>query len=255
MATRVLLYHDVVPDGRWTESGFPEGHANVYKLTLEDFQIHLRHLRTACAAPVLITDRANSGWMLTFDDGGSSALEHIGPALDTYGWRAHFFMTTGRLGARGFLDGPGLRALAAQGHLIGSHSVTHPLVMSACSDAQLREEWRASIMTLADHLGAQPTVASIPGGAYSAAIAEAAAAAGITQLFTSEPTPATWRVNDVTCLGRYTLWRGMKPETAVAFATGQGLWPVRQRVEWEAKKVAKALLGPGYQAIRRAVMP
>jgi hypothetical protein len=47
----------------------------------------------------------------------------------------------------------------------------------------------------------------------------------------------------------------MSPESAVGFATGQGLWPVRQRVEWEAKKVAKAVLGPGYQAIRRAVMP
>ena len=255
MPTRVLLYHDVVREERWTDSGFPEGHANIYKLTLEDFQAHLRHLNHVGAAPNLVTDRVDGGWMLTFDDGGASALETIAPALEQYGWRGHFFMTTGRLGARGFLDAAGLRALKARGHVIGSHSVTHPLVMSACSFSQLRQEWQASVLTLADILGAAPTVASIPGGAYNAAIAKAAGEAGITHLFTSEPTGATWHVKNVTCLGRFTLWRGMKPEAAAAFATGRGVWPIRQRVEWEAKKVAKAVLGPGYQAIRRAVMP
>jgi hypothetical protein len=255
MPIRVLLYHDVVRDGRWTDSGFPEGHANIYKMTREDFDAHLRSLHAACSAPSLVTSGAADGWMLTFDDGGSSALEEIAPALERYGWRGHFFMTTGRIGAPGFLDVPGLRALAERGHIIGSHSVTHPLVMSACSPRQLRQEWRASAMMLADHLGAAPTVASIPGGAYSDAIAEAAEEAGITRLFTSEPVPGTWRVGGVTCFGRYTLWRGMKPETAAGFATGQGLWPIRQRVGWEAKKLAKTVLGPRYQAIRRAVLP
>jgi peptidoglycan/xylan/chitin deacetylase (PgdA/CDA1 family) len=255
MPTRVLLYHDVVCEERWSDSGFPEGHANIYKLSLDDFQAHLRCLNRTGAAPVVVTDGADGGWMLTFDDGGSSALETIAPALEQYGWRAHFFMTTGCVGARGFLDGAGLRALVARGHVVGSHSVTHPLVMSACPFGQLRQEWKASVLTLADILGTQPTVASIPGGAYSPAIAEAAAEAGIAYLFTSEPTASTWRVNGVTCLGRYAIWRGMRPETALAFTTGSGLWPIRQRVKWEAKKLAKALLGPGYQAIRRAVMP
>jgi len=255
MPTRVLLYHDVVREERWTESGFPEGHANIYKLTVEDFQRHVRQLSRVGTAPRLVTDGADGGWVLTFDDGGSSALDIIAPILEEHGWRGHFFMTTGRLGARAFLDGAGVRALVARGHIVGSHSVTHPLVMSGCSFAQLREEWRASVMTLGDVIGTPPTVASIPGGAYSRAIAEAAGEAGITCLFTSEPTANPWRIDGVTCMGRYVIWRGMKPDTAFAFATGRGLWPIRQRVEWETKKVAKALLGPGYQAIRRSVMP
>jgi peptidoglycan/xylan/chitin deacetylase (PgdA/CDA1 family) len=252
---RVLLYHDVVRNGRWTESGFPEGHANIYKLTRPDFLAHLQRLDTIGVSPVLVTRETGAGWMLTFDDGGSSALDVIAPALEQLGWRGHFFMTTGRLATPGFLDASGLRALAARGHIIGSHSVTHPTVMSACSGVQLRQEWRMSVEMLADVLGAPPTVASIPGGAYSPAIAEAAAEAGIRYLFTSEPRAGTWHVGDVTCLGRYTLWRGMTPEAAIAFATGRGLWPLRQRVEWEAKKLAKTLLGPGYQALRRAAMP
>ena len=36
-----------------------------------------------------------------------------------------------------------------------------------------------------------------------------------------------------------------------AFATGRGAWPVRQRVTWETKKLAKAMLGSTYLRVRK----
>jgi peptidoglycan/xylan/chitin deacetylase (PgdA/CDA1 family) len=250
MAVRTLLYHDVVPDGRWTESGFPERHAEIYKFAVNDFASHLRTLLASGSAPTLITDNPTSGWMLTFDDGGISARTRITPSLEAYGWRGHFFMTTGRIGTLGFLNRFDLREMAARGHVMGSHSVTHPLAMSSCSHAVLREEWRISVDTLAQILGAAVITASIPGGAFSDTVAETAGEAGIRVLFTSEPTAKSWMVGAVTCIGRYTLWRGMTADAALALATGRGLWPARQRVEWTTKKLLKAALGNHYLSLR-----
>jgi peptidoglycan/xylan/chitin deacetylase (PgdA/CDA1 family) len=249
---RALLYHDVAPEAEWLATGFQGGDAAVYKLTPDAFDEHLDALHV-CGAPSLVTADAAS-WLLTFDDGGLSALTTIAPALERRGWRGHFFMTTGRIGTSGFLDAESLRDLVRRGHVIGSHSVTHPLAMASCSSARLAAEWADSVAALADILAVRPTVASIPGGAFGPNVAEAAGRAGIRILFTSEPTARTWRVGDVLCIGRFTIWRGMPPAAARAFASGRGFWPVRQRAVWEAKKLAKGLLGRRYLDFRKRVL-
>lgn len=254
MRTRTLLYHDVVDEGRGNSSGFDGGDAAIYKLTRAAFDLHLDTIAAIGAPPDLAGRSTASGWMITFDDGGASALDAIAPALERKGWRGHFFMTTGWLGAPGFLDATGLRELASRGHVVGSHSDSHPLAMSSLPRHALRREWQRSSELLADALGARPTVASIPGGAYSAVVAETAGEAGIQALFTSEPTERSWNVGGVTCYGRYTLWRGMSAETALAFAEGRGSARVRQRLAWDAKKVIKQACGPAYRELRRRLL-
>lgn len=254
MPTRTLLYHDVVEDGRWSSSGFDGGDAAIYKLARPAFEAHLDRLAAVGRAPDLARDVPASGWMITFDDGGSSALDIIAPALERKGWRGHFFMTTGWLGAPGFLDAAGLRELAARGHVIGSHSAGHPLAMSSLSRGELSDEWSRSVASLADVLGAPPAVASIPGGAYSTVVAETAAEAGIRVLFTSEPTAEPWRVGNVVCCGRFTLWRGMSANAALGFAEGRGMGRFRQRIAWDTKKILKRGCGPVYRALRRRML-
>jgi peptidoglycan/xylan/chitin deacetylase (PgdA/CDA1 family) len=248
------LYHDVVEDGRGSSSGFDGGDAAIYKLTRTAFLAHIDRLATLGRPPDLADLAEAPSWTITFDDGGSSALDVIAPALERKGWRGHFFMTTGWIGAAGFLSADGLRELSARGHVIGSHSVRHPLAMSSLSRDELRREWKESVETLADVLGRHPAVASIPGGAYSSTVAETAGEAGIRVLFTSEPTDRPWRVGRVLCLGRYTLWRGMTPEAALEFAEGRGMGRVRQRMAWEAKKFLKRVSGPSYRALRRRLL-
>jgi peptidoglycan/xylan/chitin deacetylase (PgdA/CDA1 family) len=254
MRIRTLLYHDVVEEGRWSSSGFDGGDAAVYKLTRTAFEAHLDRLATPGRAPDLVGAPAASHWMITFDDGGASALEVIAPALERRGWRGHFFITTGWLGAPGFLTADGVRDLAARGHIVGSHSNGHPLAMASLSRQELRREWEQSVEILSGVLGTRPTVASIPGGAYSRVVAETAGEAGIRTLFTSEPTERQWVVGNVTCYGRYTLWRGMSPRSALEFAEGRGAGRLYQRVAWDAKKILKQTCGPAYRAIRRRLL-
>ncbi len=254
MQIRTLLYHDVVDNDQWTSSGFATGDAAIYKLTRSAFQAHLDRLGALGRTPDLAHNTPISRWMLTYDDGGSSDLETIAPALESKGWRGHFFMTTGWLGAPGFLDAEALRELSARGHVVGSHSRTHPLAMSSLSDDELTREWIESVEALADVLGARPAVASIPGGAYSGAVARTAGKAGIRVLFTSEPRERPWQAGSVLCYGRYTLWRGMPPGAALLFAQGRGLGRVRQRALWDAKKLVKLTCGPAYRELRRRVL-
>jgi len=60
-----------------------------------------------------------------FDDGGTSAVS-IGDALAVRGWKGHFFIVTGLIGSRTFLTGAEIRYLHSCGHVVGSHSDTHP---------------------------------------------------------------------------------------------------------------------------------
>jgi hypothetical protein len=163
-------------------------------------------------------------------------------------------MTVGRLGTPQFLNVDGIQELHRRGHIVGSHTVTHPLQMSSCSVEQLRREWAESSDVLADILHERPTVASVPGGAFSDAVARTAGEAGIRLLFTSEPTSRTWQVGPVRCIGRFTLWNGMPPAAACACATGRGIWPMRQLITWETKKLAKAMLGSTYVRVRKRIL-
>lgn len=62
---------------------------------------------------------------ITFDDGNASDIEHALPQLRRQGLTATFFVVAGRLGAPGFLDEDGVRALAAAGMAIGCHGMRH----------------------------------------------------------------------------------------------------------------------------------
>jgi peptidoglycan/xylan/chitin deacetylase (PgdA/CDA1 family) len=254
MLQRALLYHDVVPDGCWSSSGFGGGDADIYKLLPADFVDHLDRLRHAGFAPATLGSGRQPAHSLTFDDGGASAVEIIAPELERRGWRGHFFVTTGRIGTPAFLNAAQVRELHARGHVVGSHSVTHPTAMAACPREQLVREWRLSLDHLADLLGTRPAVASIPGGWYSRAVAEAAAASGVRYLYTSEPTPRAWQVETVTCLGRYAIRRGVPPAAVVAWGVHGGLWAVRERATWMLKKVAKRTLQRRYVDLRRTML-
>jgi hypothetical protein len=145
-----LLFHDVVPEGRWELSGFMGADADVYKLDCADFQRHVAAIAPCLRRPPATCDEllagapADRAVLITFDDGGVSAALYIADILDQLGWKAHFLVTTGRIGTQGFLDPAQILELRRRGHVIGSHSHTHPLLMANCSVAQLHDEWGRS---------------------------------------------------------------------------------------------------------------
>jgi peptidoglycan/xylan/chitin deacetylase (PgdA/CDA1 family) len=201
-----LMYHEVT-DAPAT-SGFQRPGALSYKHTTAAFTEHLTQFAGVPSAPGLVVDvdftRAGRHVLLTFDDGGRSALT-AAELLARHGWRGHFFVVTSLTGSRGFLDAAGIRELRRAGHLIGSHSHTHPNIFRAQSPQRMVEEWRTSCDMIAQVLGEPCVAASVPGGDISRRVLESASTAGLRYLFTSEPWLAPRRMGDCWILGRYSV--------------------------------------------------
>jgi peptidoglycan/xylan/chitin deacetylase (PgdA/CDA1 family) len=260
MQALAIMYHDVVENGDFASSGFPGEAAHVYKLRREDFELHLEAIRAATGQDRVSTiarRRELAGAppvFLTFDDGGVTFFSPIAEMLERFGWRGHFFITTDRIGEPGFVSETQLRELHRRGHVIGSHSCSHPSRMAALAPAELDREWRQSVARLAGILGETVRVAYVPGGFYSRRVGAAAAAAGIEVLFTSEPTATAGELNRCLVLGRYVVKRGMGAEWSGGFAAGKRGVRWRQTVLWTAKRIAKALGGSAYLQMRRAIL-
>jgi peptidoglycan/xylan/chitin deacetylase (PgdA/CDA1 family) len=190
---------------------------------------------------------------MTFDDGGGSAMA-AADLLEAYGLTGHFFVTANYVGTRGFVSERDISELARRGHAVGSHSCSHPLRMGHCTFPQLLVEWSRSCAILSDITGKDVNVASVPGGDFSITVAEAAAEAGITRLFTSEPTCGTQQVSGLTLTGRFTIQRWTTARTAAALALGKWLPRARQVVLWNAKKVSKRVGGERYLQIRKLLL-
>jgi len=255
-----LEYHDVIRPGRWDESGFPGPAAATYKLAVDAFEAHLdaigrEGLVILSDVAAAVTHRSpRTPVVLTFDDGGSGYLAHAADLLEARGWRGHLFMTTGCIDQPGFLQGSELRDLQARGHTIGTHSRNHPVRMSALPDSIIAEEWRTSLNDLRNVLGQDVHVGSVPGGYHSRAVAEAAAGNGITTLFTSEPEAGIHTVAGCTIIGRFTLRSGHPASYAGRLVGRAPFARGRQWLEWNAKKVAKAIGGRHYLRIRDRVL-
>jgi peptidoglycan/xylan/chitin deacetylase (PgdA/CDA1 family) len=250
-----LLYHDVVPPGEFASSGFGGSDADSYKLEVPEFEYHLDAIRESTPRPDVKVlgahlDTQSNVLFFTFDDGGASAV-CAAALLEARGWRGHFFIPTDYIGKPGFLTPEQIRSLHARGHVVGSHSCSHPVRMSLCPRDQLAYEWKESARVLTDLLGAKLRVASVPGGYYSKRVSEAAEAAGIEMLFTSEPTSRIARINDCRVIGRYSIRHGMPAETAARIASADWSPRMRQYVFWNCKKLVKRLGGSYYLALRK----
>ncbi len=251
-----LLYHDVVEPGQFASSGFPDKDADIYKLERQDFELHLDTIaRDPAHGKIVVCDSPkqemdSQALLFTFDDGGATALT-IATLLEERGWRGHFFISTDYVGKPAFLGAKHLRELRVRGHVVGSHSCSHPLRMSHCGQAQLEYEWAESARVLSDILGEKLRVASVPGGDYSRRVAEAAAAAGIEVLFNSEPTCRVTQVGGCKVLGRYAIMQGVSAYTAAQIASGEWAPCLQQYLLWNSKKIAKRMGGESYLRFRK----
>jgi peptidoglycan/xylan/chitin deacetylase (PgdA/CDA1 family) len=201
-----FMFHEVTDDP--TSSGFQRPGATAYKHSRQAFAHCLDQIAIAPERPELVSavDLTQPGRhiFLSFDDGGKSALV-AAEELERRGWRGHFFIVTSLVGSRTFLATEEIRALQRGGHLIGSHSHTHPNIFRDQSPERMVEEWRASCDLLAQLLGEPCLSASVPGGDISRQVLESARTAGLRYLFTSEPWLTPRRLDPCWMLGRYSV--------------------------------------------------
>ena len=225
-----LMYHEVTDDPR--TSGFQRRGALPYTYTRSAFARHLDAIASGPVAPELVTgiDFSRSGngrhVLLTFDDGGASAM-YSAEQLERRGWRAHFFIVTSRIGERTFLKPADIRTLRSAGHVVGSHSHTHPDIFRSLTPEIMATEWRVSRAILESLLGEPCTAASVPGGDISRIVLESVSDAGMRYLFTSEPSLTPEQVGQTWVLGRVILKSGVSAATIRALVSFHG-W---QRVQ------------------------
>lgn len=249
-----LLYHDIYVDGV-AESGFSGAAADRYKMPLAEFRAQLRALAASRAdAPLIVTNiasqaRAETPFAISADDGGISYYSQMAPCLEEYGWRGHCLVTTSQIGRPAFLHKHHLRELHAAGHLIGSHSVTHPDRIHTLNWLQLLNEWRRSKAALEDILGEPVVVGSIPGGYYARAVAMAARVAGLEILFSSEPETRPRNVGGCQVYGRYTLRRHSALDLSAELVRVDSIRRRQQWLEWNSKKALKKVLGGSYASL------
>ena len=134
-----LCYHDIY-DKDPNASGIKGIGANIYKIQQEKFQRQIKLLNTFSDLDVVsildldFATKCNKKVMLTFDDGGISAYTKIFPILENAGMIGHFFIIGDRVGKKNFVSESHLREMRSCGHIIGTHSFSHPLRISSLSD-------------------------------------------------------------------------------------------------------------------------
>ena len=236
-------YHEVTDHP--TTAGVQRPGALPYTHTRAAFSRDLDAMAAGPCPPERVTDldltRPGRHVLLTFDDGGKSAVA-IGDALTARGWKGHFFIVTGLIGSRTFLTGAEIRYLHGCGHVVGSHSDTHPDIFREQPWARMIEEWRVSRDKLAQLLGAPCRTASVPGGDSSQAVLASADAAGLEYLFTSEPVLQPQRVGTCWILGRFMPKAWTPPERIGELGTFRG---------WRSALLVRQLKGLARSAFPR----
>lgn len=237
----VLMYHDVYQQNG-TESGFQTENAFQYKISEREFESQIKEISNYCI-------NNNINVVFTFDDGGISFLTIIAPILEKYNQKGIFFITTQYIDTDLFLTKEQIKELYKRGHIIGSHSHSHPRNISKLADCDLFEEWSQSKKILEAIIGEEIKIASIPNGCGNARVVSQALQAGYDLLYTSEPTMKITRFNELYLIGRYVVYDGMRKNDVMNIVTSKSR-RIIEYLKWSTINLMKMILGDYYSSLK-----
>lgn len=242
-----LLLHDVTD--RPETSGFLQPTAQRYKHRIGQFAEYLTVVQETGLSVDIVPTTTNSDQrakvILTFDDGGASAPT-AADLLEQHGWRGMFFVTTDLIETPGFMNKAQIRDLHQRGHVIGSHSCSHPDVFRDISRDQMKHEWSGSRDRLQQLLAAEINTVSVPGGDISATTLSEAAAAGYQHIFTSEQSTKPWLHAGARCYGRMMMLDRTTPASLRRWLRHPSLGILPEQILRLTKSSVKQMLGPVY---------
>lgn len=235
----VLMYHDVI-SSMVPKSGFENDTAYQYKISSAQFEEQVRAL-------------LNYNVEYTFDDGGVSFLLEAAPILEKYGKRGIFFIASDYIDTPGFLTSSQVKELYSRGHIIGSHSKTHPHDMSKLTSNDVNVEWGESVLKLSEIVGDKICVASIPNGDSSSVVLDSAVACGITTLYTSVPRDSVSTYKNINLVGRYVVHRDTKLQDVLKIVTS---YRYRRKLYFRRQCLVflHKLLGRHYNTIKSLIL-
>jgi len=177
----ILLYHSV--GGKPPYGVSPQRFEEQMSWVKKQFRVV-----RLCDLPKAVQSEASDANLacITFDDGCRDNFEVALPILDRFGLKATFFIATGFLNGT-FRTSTGeeysamtpkqVQELAALGHEVGAHTVTHPK-LTRLPPTQAYAEIINSKSYLEDLLGSPVTSFAYPKGDYNAAVRSLVVQAG-----------------------------------------------------------------------------
>lgn len=239
MASIVLMYHDIVTSTD-KSSGFQNESAFQYKVEKVAFEEQVKSLQ-------------GKDVIFSFDDGGESFLALAAPILEKHGHKGVFFIATDYIGTPGFLNAAQIKELEERGHVVGSHSCSHPHNMAELTDEVIEKEWSESVKALEAILGHVIKYASIPNGYSSPLVISKAKKAGIEYLYTSTPTDKVTQKDNLSIIGRYVVHDRMSTSEVLSivdsFVTRR-----KKHIKWLALETVKKMLGGKYDKVKSLVV-
>lgn len=248
MSKIVLMYHDVYKQTD-AESGFFSHSSSLYKISAECFECQVRVVSYYCKQHNLPLDFVE----FTFDDGGESFYTTIAPILEKYGFKGIFFVSTAYVDTEKFLTREQIKQLSQRGHIVASHSHTHPKNMTKLSMEDLLKEWTISKQILESIVQSPITIASIPSGYNSMDVTISAMKAGIRTLYTSKPTTKLARAIDITLVGRYAVHCNTKISTIYKILSND-LYRKILLLKYKLISFSKIVLGKYYEKVKRYII-
>lgn len=166
---------------------------------------------------------------ITFDDGNLSDLTVALPELLRRGMTARFFVCTGRIDHRHFLDQSALRELLDAGMTIGSHGHDHvPWRRLRGMDAD--REWSSAKDILENVIGRPVGEAACPFGSYGHRALRGLRSAGFATVLTSD---RLWASEHAWLQPRFTLRKSDGPAEVTSWLKRPGVigrWMGRSKV-------------------------
>jgi peptidoglycan/xylan/chitin deacetylase (PgdA/CDA1 family) len=185
----ILLYHEVTDSPERTKAIRRMGPAD--SLPTRQFEEQMALLSEKAHAEVVGADdifvqggKDARKIVLTFDDGFIGNYLFAFDILERYGFKATFFVTVDDVSKDRYMGWDQLSILHKKGHLIQSHTMTHPM-LEECDEKRMTYEMEASKKVIEDKIGAPVKYLSLPYGSSNERVTTIAKQIGYQGIFTS----------------------------------------------------------------------
>jgi len=185
----ILLYHEV--------TDFPERTKQIRKMSpaasllTKQFEEQMALLSERANTRVVTADdifnKAEDDAkkiVLTFDDGFIGNYLFAFDILERYGFKATFFITVDDVSKDRYMSWEQIAALHKSGHLIQSHTMTHPM-LGECEESEITYELETSKRIIEDKIGSPVKYLSLPYGSLNERVITIAKQIGYKAIFTS----------------------------------------------------------------------